>query len=56
MTDSLHKRINLSFAGKNISVETTCGDMWYRIRWIKTYEIDIYVCQDPEEVIFITME
>ena len=55
-TDVEHRKMNISFCGKRISVEYTSGEMWHRIRWIKTYDVYIYVCQDPEEVLFITME
>jgi len=56
MTDSVHKRINFSFGGQDISVEYTSGEVWHRMRWLRTCDREIYVCKNPEEVIFITME
>lgn len=54
--DCVHNRMNFSFGGKDISIEYSSNDVWHKIWWIKTYEMDIYVCKDPEEVLFITME
>ena len=54
--DCVHHRMNFSFGGKDIAIEYLPWNSWHRILRIKTYEMDIYVCKDPEEVLFITVE
>ena len=54
--DCTHQRMNFTLSRRYISIEYSSENAWHRVWCVRTHETERCVCQDPEEVLFITME
>lgn len=55
-TDTVNRRMSLSYDDKSMSIQYCYKDVWHRVLLLKAEGLHVQECKDPDEIFFIALK